>query len=401
MENRLKKWIKAIRACRPEYLAAVVLFLLAVPVGAGALLFAPKQAFSDNENRALEPAPQMTAEAVADGSFMTSFQAFVNDHFPFRRSLVELYSISQFGLGRRDLGGDYTASPPDGGAYVGKDGHLYEVLLPDKLGVFKRNLASLNQFAKETALPFYLMPVPSSAQEQPENLPSRAPSHDQREELRAAQAIEGENVKVIDLFETLKQENGDFYYKTDHHWNTDGAYEGYCALSTALGMVPREKSEFEFRGAAQPFFGTLYSKSLLPWQTSDILYLPYFRGEQNVTQTVGKQERTGEEALFWTEYLSKKDKYSTFLGGNHSVEVLKNSAAPPGTRLLVIKDSYFNSMAPFLITDVAEIHIIDLRYYSQNIYEYIEENGITQIAAVYSIKQLCDVSFGGKLLPRK
>ncbi len=41
--------------------------------------------------------------------------------------------------------------------------------------------------------------------------------------------------------------------------------------------------------------------------------------------------------------------------------------------------------------------MIDLRYYNLDIYKYIKQNGITQSAAVYSIKQLCDVPIANKL----
>jgi hypothetical protein len=54
-------------------------------------------------------------------------------------------------------------------------------------------------------------------------------------------------------------------------------------------------------------------------------------------------------------------------------------------------------MIPYLSQNFSEIHIIDLRYYNLDIYDYIKRNGIEKAAAVYSIKQLCDVSIANKL----
>jgi len=125
--------------------------------------------------------------------------------------------------------------------------------------------------------------------------------------------------------------------------------------------------------------------------------LPVYKKQAAFTQQTGKQQRTD---LFWKEYLEKKDKYSVFLGGNHSVDVVKNSAVDNSKKLLIIKDSYANSMVPFLATNFQEIHIVDPRYYNQDIYEYIQQNGITDTAAIYSIKQLCDVSIANKLSAR-
>ena len=55
-------------------------------------------------------------------------------------------------------------------------------------------------------------------------------------------------------------------------------------------------------------------------------------------------------------------------------------------------------LVPFLAQHFAEIHVVDLRYFNMDIYQYIEENDIDQLAAVYSIKQLCDVDVASKLL---
>jgi len=128
-----------------------------------------------------------------------------------------------------------------------------------------------------------------------------------------------------------------------------------------------------------------------------VLYLPVYKKTAVLTQQTGKQQK---DSLYWKEYLEKKDKYSVFLGGNHSVDVVKNSAVSNGRKLLIIKDSYANSMVPFLATNFQEIHIIDPRYYNQDIYDYIQQNAITDTAAVYSIKQLCDVLVANKLSVR-
>ena len=82
------------------------------------------------------------------------------------------------------------------------------------------------------------------------------------------------------------------------------------------------------------------------------------------------------------------------------VDVVKNADVTNGRKLLILKDSYANSMIPYLSTNFSEIHLIDLRYYNFNVYDYMEEQGITDAAAIYSVKQLCDVSIANKLIVR-
>ena len=57
-------------------------------------------------------------------------------------------------------------------------------------------------------------------------------------------------------------------------------------------------------------------------------------------------------------------------------------------------------MVPYLTSNFSEIHLIDLRYYNFNVYDYIREHGITDAAAIYSVKQLCEISIANKLIVR-
>ncbi|MCI1966266.1 MAG: DHHW family protein [Oscillospiraceae bacterium] len=387
---QLKKWT----GCRPAPVSAMLLLAVSILVGMGWLLAAPKQEFSENENRKLESTPVPTLSTILDGSFMKSSENYVSDHFPLRETLVSLNTSEQLLLGKRDLAANYSTSPAQGGVYFGKDDHIYEVLLPDKNGTFRDNASALAEFAGKSGTSLTILPVPSGSQEQPENLPYSAPNHDQRQELDALKQAVGQKATVIDLFDRLSlKAGGDYYFKTDHHWNTYGAYIGYSALSKAMGFPCVEQSAFEYRTVPQPFYGTLYSKAVNTWQKPDVLVIPYAKAQSSVVQVTGKKTHQG---IYWEEYLSKKDKYSAYLGGNPSVTVVKNPDAKGG-KLLLLKDSFANSMIPYLSQNFSEIHMIDLRYYNLDIYKYIKQNGIKKAAAVYSIKQLCDVSFANKL----
>ena len=387
-----------MKRCGPGTVAVTVMLFLTILIGILYLIFAPKQDFSEDENRVLEPFPRITLESVRDGSFMDSIEAFVGDHFMLRKAFVSLNTRAQLLMGKRDLGSDYSTTPAEGGVYFGKDSHIYEVLLPNRTDTFQRNVAGLKLFSEKVQVPFYMLPVPSGSQEQPDRLPFAAPNHDQHEELNALHSALDAKAKVLDLFDTLSDKTGkDYYFKTDHHWNAYGAYEGYQALVSAMGLTPAPESDFDFQVGSDAFYGTLYSKAVLNGQQPDTLYLPVYKKPMKLTQQTGKQTR---DSIYWTEFLQKKDKYSTFLGGNHSVDVVKNADVTNGQKLLILKDSYANSMIPFLAVHFSEIHIIDLRYYNQDIYKYIQQNGITETAAIFSIKQLCDVAVGSKLTAR-
>ena len=77
-----------------------------------------------------------------------------------------------------------------------------------------------------------------------------------------------------------------------------------------------------------------------------------------------------------------------FLGGNQPLAVVKTGMA--GERLLILRDSYADCMAPFLTGSFSEIHLIDLRYYRMSISDYVRENGIDAAAVVYSLKNFSE-----------
>ena len=92
-----------------------------------------------------------------------------------------------------------------------------------------------------------------------------------------------------------------------------------------------------------------------------------------------------QRALYVESFLSVKDKYSMFLGGNQPLGVVKNANNPDGPRLLIIRDSYADSLVPFLTPHFSEIHLLDLRYYKLSIADYIAQNGIDQALVLYSV----------------
>ena len=98
--------------------------------------------------------------------------------------------------------------------------------------------------------------------------------------------------------------------------------------------------------------------------------------------------RTGSPepaALYDRSYLEHKDKYSSFLGGNQPLCVLENPAITDGSKLLLIRDSYSDSLAPFLAQRFSEVHLVDLRYYHTSVADYMAEQGIDTTVVLYSV----------------
>ncbi len=65
-------------------------------------VFDTDKTVSETENRNLATMPELTAQTLFDGSFMTDFETYYTDTFPFRDELMQLHNtMSDFFSGTR------------------------------------------------------------------------------------------------------------------------------------------------------------------------------------------------------------------------------------------------------------------------------------------------------------
>ena len=240
----------------------------------------------------------------------------------------------------------------------------------------------VNQLAENVIVPVYFSLIPDKSYVWADRLPDNAPLVDDGSTLDRAQALCSEWVTWIDLKDVLAGD--DVFYRTDHHWSTMGAWQGYQALMTAMtGSCTQLEGEPTL--VSDSFYGTTWSSAGASWISPDEMYtwVPEGGLTGNTTVTRYPEGTPVDGSLYDTSKLELKDKYSMFLGGNQPLCVIKNPDAQNG-RLLVIRDSYADSLAPFLSLDYQEVHLFDPRYNNIPISQYVEENNIDAVLVLYS-----------------
>ena len=337
----------------------------------------PDRDRSDVENRTLAQFPEFSWEDLKDGSFTEGVEAYFADQFPLRDQWTGLKARTEQALGKREFNGVYLC----GDALIAK-------VEPPKDGLEEKNLSYVSRLAESAEVPVYLGLIPSAAEIWRDRLPKGAESWDQAAFIARAAELEG--VEPIDFLTALRDHAGErtwegIFYRTDHHWTTLGAYYGYAALMEALGRgeeVPEpEAVKARDLPVSNGFQGTLYSQSGIHWLEPDSI--EFWVEESGLTVTSWRDGTPKEAGLYDWDYLGKKDKYSAFLGGNQPLCVIKN---PEGEgKLLLIRDSYADSLAPFLALRFEEVHLLDPRYYRYSAAKYAEDNGLDAIAVVYSV----------------
>ena len=337
----------------------------------------PDRTFSEMENRNLEQLPTPSVKTLLSGEFMKDFETYTTDQFVARDSWIGLKSATERALGKRENNGVY---------FCEKDTLITRFDQPDSQKVAD-NLTYVNNFVENVDIPVIFSLIPTQACIWADRLPAGAPNASQTDILSQAQAaVPG--ATWADLYTPLwEHRDEDIFYRTDHHWTSLGAYYGYTGLAEALGFTPVSLDSYTETVRSTEFYGTVFSSSGVRWVKPDTIstYVP----DTGITVTEHSYDNKGNpieipRSLYVESFLSVKDKYSMFLGGNQSLGVVKtpNTDKP---KLLIIRDSYTDSVVPFLTPYYSEIHLIDLRYYKLSIQDYIEQNGIDQALVLYSV----------------
>ena len=339
--------------------------------GFGIVFFAaPDREFSEQENRYLAQFKAPTWETLKSGEFMENFEDYVVDQFPFRDRWINLKARSEKLIGKTE----------NNGVYLGTDDQTLfaQITLPSNEDLRQR-VDYVNTLADNLTVPVFFSLIPDKSFVWADRLPANAPLVDDGSMLDAAGSLCSDRVTWIDLRGSISGDEA--FYRTDHHWTTMGAYQGYAGLMTAMGR-PVTQPDYGPTLVSDSFYGTTYSSSGAGWVEPDEMYT--WIGETDNIIVTGYPAGTpvpGE--LYVEEKLAVKDKYSMFLGGNQPLCIIENTRAEGG-KLLVIRDSYCDTLAPFLATSYEEVHLFDLRYNRMPISQYVEENGIDEVLVLYS-----------------
>jgi len=332
--------------------------------------------FSATENRYLTNKPSVAVSAVLSGTYAEKLEAYINDQFVWRDAWISLKTKAQIALLHKDING----------VYLAKDGYLIQRVSEQDLNrdQIEENIEAINMFFAKTSLPknnLSLMIVPTSGLILSEKLPPYAQMFDQNEMIDSIkQSVP--NCLFVDLRQQLLDKKGEYiYYKTDHHWTTRGAFAAYLSWCETVG-IPSPEANYSIEEVTDSFRGSLYSKVLYNGVPYDSISIFRYQSPHRflVEYEGGKSQ---SDSFYQRERLQEKDKYAVFFGGNHA-ELKITSDNKNNKRLLVIKDSFANAFVPFAAGQFESTHMLDLRYFHGNVYDYITDNDITDILVLYS-----------------
>lgn len=364
-----------------KYIPAVV-FLIFIYGMALWFIFSPKTDYSSSEKRYLQKFPDANVEKVLSGDFGSEFETFFADQFPQRNTWVGINAYTTLAEGNNGASGVYNC----------KNGYLINKPVSTENNLDK-NIGAVSDFAKSIDTPTTVMLVPSTGYIVDDVLPTFHDKYNDDEDIsKISSTLSKDKIGFVDLRERFKSEykNGSqLYYKTDHHWTTKGAYTGYQELCKALGITPIDDSTLK-KDSYPDFYGTTYSSSgfwLTPPDNIEIWNNPK-NSDRNISVkiTEGANIKTSG-SMYFTDHLKEDDKYPVFIDGNHALTEITNTNAKNGT-ILLIKDSFSHSLAPFLAENYSKVVLVDLRYYKESVSDLVTTYNPEQVVVLYGIDNL-------------
>lgn len=352
----------------------------------------PKKEFSALEKRGLQTLPRPDVTTVLSGVWQERLDAFYADQFPLRGELVGLKARAEICLGKGE----------NNGILPGADGRLarrrFDMLTPagTLTGV---DFPSAEQIAaacdgilraqENLTVPFAVLLAGRNLDVCPSDFSYPT---DFSDALQAAlcSRLAG-RVAAPDLISLFRASGENLTYRTDHHWTTAGAYVGYCAAMEALGngdaVLPADA--FRRETVSLSFHGTLWAASGMRWIQPDSVEL-WYRGNEAEFEVVA--DGILLDGFYSLSRLSGTDHYALFLDGTHDVVTIRKAAGggEPRPCLLVLRDSFGSSLAPFLAQhyDLVLLNLSSVRRDFTDLSALAGDYGADAVLLVYSIENL-------------
>ncbi|MEG2789667.1 MAG: DHHW family protein [Romboutsia sp.] len=363
-------------------------FVVAIFIVPIITLSTPDNKINEVENKILTQFPELSFDSVESKRFMKNFDKYTSDQFPFRTNFIEIKNIYSYALGNREFRD----------IYINKNGRLMEKFIIDK-NIIDKNISQAtnisNYIYNNYNINSKLMLIPTSISFYGDSLPYWCYSDNQENIINSIDKIISTTSSSLNFYSPYKalDKNKDkyIYFNTDHHWTQLGAKIAYD------DMYNSNSNNLSYDKVSSDFLGTYYSKAILPKIKSDDIYA--YKDFSNFKISIDFNEKFN--TLYDSSKLKGKNKYQYFLHGDPAFAVIDGNINSTN-EILIFKDSYAHSFIPFLTNDYKKIHIIDPRYYTLDIDNYLSKNkSINEVLFINNIQSFNSIDLYNKLLSAK
>ncbi len=407
----------------------------------------PRSTYSELEKRELATFPEFSTDKLLNGQFTAEVSSWFSDSEPYRDVLMTLSMMQKDALALRvgndedevtfhasaevpaeKTPGKSTTSDEDlpfqdtglanenakiankGIIIVGK-GEKARALMAyggsGKSGTPYAEAANSYARALGSGVKVYCMVIPTAAAYY---CPDKAKkcTNDQWPTIANIHAHLTDGAQAVDVYHTLGQHAAeDIYLRTDHHWAPLGAFYAAQKFAQTAGVPFKPLTNYD-RRVVHKIVGSMYgySKDIAIKNAPEdfVYYVPkglnyttwYTDYTVNANFQVTSERKPYKSAFFMHFPDGHGSAYCTFMGSDMRLTKVVTGTTSP-RRLLIIKDSFGNALPGFLFYSFGEIHVVDFRYFTRNIVQYIHENKITDVLFACNIFNVNASSVSNKM----
>lgn len=412
MSTAIVNTIPEPRPPRALQVVNVVLFVSLLVFG-GVMSFVMKSGkVSDMENRQLTQFPNYSDSSFWSGKYFKQIELWYADNFPLRDRWIAFSTAFKDKLGFEsseikmyDQANDAEANETD--TTIKKDPNA---LLQDsatgevkkRVFVFKnrafemfgggaamgKSYANVINSYNRLAIPglqVYNLIIPVALEfELTEKYKSLQKPN--REAIQNIYDNEDSNIIKVFAIDTMRKYRDQYiYFNTDHHWTSLGAYYAYRAFCAASRMTAVSLDTVASK-VKPAFLGSLYRLTRDPKLKDNPDSVRYYMFRDSVNFYIGANNKLGywAKSKMYGEGATGSNSYSVFLQGDLPIVKMETQHLN-GRKVAIVKESYGNAFAPFLINNFEKVIVVDQRYYTGDFVAMLKAEGITDLLFINNI----------------
>lgn len=280
--------------------------------------------------------------------------------------------------------------------------------------IFARQVEDFKSYLDSKGIETLYVQLPFKI-ESSEKMPLGTEDFGNQNGIEMTQLLSEKGIYNINLYEELKKEKGNYssyFFNTDQHWKPATALWGAGEISRHLKesfdvdieMKLFDKNLYFIKKYKNWFLGSLGKRAGKYYAGIDDfdVFLPKFKTalifEADTSQGKIKREGSFQQSMYEWSYIEKKDlfslnTYAGYTGGDYGFSRTINKKSKNKYRILLIRDSFSCTLAPFLSLSCERLDTIDMRHYKGKIEDYIQSENPDIVIIAYNPSAFTEKQF--------
>jgi hypothetical protein len=206
-----------------------------------------------------------------------------------------------------------------------------------------------------------------------------------KEAIDVVFASEDPEIIKVNPVEDIRRHRKEYiYFNTDHHWTSLGAYYAYRSFAKAAALTPvsLDTVSSKVKPGFLGFFYRITRSSVLKNNPDSVRYYLF---RDSVRFYIGSHAiGYWAPSSMYAETVKGDNSYSVFLQGDLPVCKMETQHKN-GRKIAVVKESYGNAFAPFLVNNYEKVIVVDQRYYTGDFIAMLKAEGINELLFLNNI----------------